>query len=76
MTKLNKKSFNDNYNKLKSISEDLRSQEEPDIDKMVEMVKTASEAYENCKKRLDDVQKAIEAYLPESKAMNKNQINK
>ncbi|NQY43468.1 MAG: exodeoxyribonuclease VII small subunit [Legionellales bacterium] len=67
MTKLGKKSFKSNYNTLKSISEVLRKQDDLDVDKMVEMVKSASEAYANCKQRLDDVQKAIEEYLPESK---------
>jgi exodeoxyribonuclease VII small subunit len=74
MSKAKKKhvSFNENYQKLKKISEELHSQKEPDIDSMVEMVKEASEAYTQCKQRLDDVQKAIEKYLPKDALMDKD----
>jgi exodeoxyribonuclease VII small subunit len=73
---MNKKSlgFNENYQKLKNISEELsqQSQGEPDIDGLLPKVEEATKAYRACKERLEAVKKALEEQLPDS---NQNGID-
>ena len=57
--------FNKNYLVLKEVAEKLRNQEEPDIDALVSMVTTASKAYDNCKTRLNEVQKLLNEHFEE-----------
>jgi len=58
-------SFNSSYTTLKDISETLRTQEDPDIDALIDMIKKASNAYDNCKTRLADVKKVLNEHMPE-----------
>jgi len=65
---MNEKSegFNDNYETLKQISDDLsrQSQGEPDIDGLIPKVERATAAYKACKARLDAVEKVLKEQLP------------
>lgn len=61
-------SFNQNYRTLKTIAERLRNQREPDIDALVEDVKTGMQAYQACKERLDAVEAALKEFLPPENA--------
>jgi len=64
----NSQGFNENYKKLKEISDDLsrQSQGEPDIDGLLPKVEEATKAYKACKERLDAVEKALAEQLPNS----------
>lgn len=61
----NSKSFSENYQKLKEIADALRSQTEPDIDAIIPMIETATQAYKQCKLRIEAVKEALKEYMPE-----------
>ncbi len=56
-------SFRENYAILKEIADQLRNQQEPDIDSLVPMVDNALNAYKNCIARLDEVDKMLKERL-------------
>jgi exodeoxyribonuclease VII small subunit len=56
-------SFKAQFDKLEQIAEDLRNQQEVDIDRLIPMVDEATKAYEFCKTRLDEVEKALNERL-------------
>jgi exodeoxyribonuclease VII small subunit len=60
MAKYSKKKFNDNYQRLKDIAEQLDTQQEPDIDKLIPLVEQATEAYKICQERIIGVQKILD----------------
>ena len=57
---MNKKelSFKEGYDILKKNAELLESQEEPDIDNLMQIVEESMSAYKACKSRVDAVQQA------------------
>jgi exodeoxyribonuclease VII small subunit len=56
-------SFKANYDRLEAIADELRNQEEADIDRLLPMVDEATKAYAFCKARLDEVEKALNERL-------------
>ena len=55
-------SFNENYETLKTIAEQIRNEgnkEIPDIDNLLPMVEKATAAYKACKVRLNAVEQAL-----------------
>ena len=67
-------SFNKNYETLKNIADQLRSESDkdiPDIDNLLPMVKEATLAYEACKERLSAVQEALNAFEESTSASQK-----
>ena len=52
-------SFKEGYEVLKKNAELLESQEEPDIDNLMNIVEKSMVAYKACKARVDAVQKAL-----------------
>jgi len=58
---MNKKelSFKEGYDILKKNAELLESQEEPDIDNLMQIVEESMSAYKTCKSRVDAVQQAL-----------------
>ena len=52
--------FKTNYDTLRSIAEKMRTQQEPDIDTLVEQVDISLNAYRICKDRLDTVKKMLD----------------
>ena len=58
-------SFKENYAILQDIAQQLRSQQEPDIDALIPMIEKATAAYKQCKARIDSVKQTFqENYLP------------
>ena len=58
--------FKKNYDNLRSIAEQMRSQQEPDIDQLIPQVDSALASYKVCKDRLDTVKKLLdERFGPE-----------
>jgi exodeoxyribonuclease VII small subunit len=58
--------FRDAYAVLQNHAETLRSQQEPNIDELVNIVTQSVEAYRVCKARIDAVEKALERTLSEA----------
>lgn len=52
-------SFKQGYDILKRNAELLESQEEPDIDNLMKIVKESMDAFKVCKSRVDSVQQAL-----------------
>lgn len=61
-----KQKFTPNYEILKEIAENLRLQREVNIDELVPMIEKATKAYKICKNRLEEVQIALEEYIPKN----------
>jgi exodeoxyribonuclease VII small subunit len=57
--------FTENYKQLNEIARTLRMQEEPDIDALVPMVETATQAYKVCKQRIEEVKLALKEHFKE-----------
>jgi|GEM_PF-3406949 len=62
--------FNQNYQILKEIADKFRRQANsensvPDIDSLVDDIERATQAYRQCKNRLEEVNKKLENILPE-----------
>lgn len=55
----NSESFKQNYEVLQTIANQLTNSQNVDIDQLVPMVDQATKAYQNCKSRLDAVEKAL-----------------
>ena len=58
------KTFKQNYDTLKRVSESIKNQNEPDIDAIVPLVDEALLAYSACKERLSMVKQALGEKLP------------
>ena len=56
-------SYKENYDKLRQIAERLNQPDELDIDELVPLVDEAAQAYQACKKRIEAVEKALNAKL-------------
>ncbi|HID01464.1 MAG TPA: exodeoxyribonuclease VII small subunit [Piscirickettsiaceae bacterium] len=56
-------SYKENYDKLRQIAERLDQPDELDIDELVPLVDEAAQAYQACKKRIEAVEKALNAKL-------------
>ena len=56
-------SFKAHFDKLEQIAEDLRNQQEVDIDRLIPMVDEATRAYNLCKSRIEAVEKALNQRL-------------
>ena len=52
-------SFKQGYNILKRNAELLESQEEPDIDNLMQIIEESMDAFKACKSRVDSVQQAL-----------------
>jgi len=52
-------SFKQGYDILKKNAELLESQQEPDIDNLMQIVEESMQAYKACKSRVDAVQTAL-----------------
>jgi exodeoxyribonuclease VII small subunit len=59
-------SFKANYAKLQKIANELRTQQEPDIDALIPMVEEATAAYKQCKNRIEAVKKAFLEHYPQA----------
>jgi len=62
--------FNQNYQILKEIADKFRRQANsensvPDIDSLVDDIERATQAYRQCKNRLQEVSKKLDSILPE-----------
>lgn len=55
--------FKDNYQKLQEIAQKLSYSDEIDIDELVPMVDEATRAYNQCKSRIEAVEKALSQRL-------------
>lgn len=55
----NQESFKANYELLQNIANQLTNSQSVDIDQLVPMVDQATKAYQNCKSRLEAVEKAL-----------------
>ena len=53
-------SFKEAYDTLRETAEELRSQDEPDIDTLATKVVRSVEAYKECEKRIAAVERALE----------------
>lgn len=53
-------SFREAYEALRDTADELRSQEEPDIDTLTTKVLRSVEAYKECETRINAVEKALE----------------
>lgn len=62
------KSFNASYQQLNNIAQKLRNQSEPDIDALVPMVQEATNAYQVCKERIEQVKLALQEHFKEQEA--------
>jgi exodeoxyribonuclease VII small subunit len=56
--------FTPNYEILKAIAENLRTQREANIDELIPMIEKATNAYKVCRDRLAAVKAALEQYIP------------
>lgn len=63
MSKKTSDSFQKNYTALEEIYNKLRSENVSDIDELLPMIKQATKAYESCKKRIEQVDKALQEHL-------------
>ena len=52
-------SFKQGYNIFKRNAELLESQEEPDIDNLMQIIEESMDAFKACKSRVDSVQQAL-----------------
>jgi exodeoxyribonuclease VII small subunit len=52
--------FKHHYDTLKRIAEQMRTQQEPDIDQLIPQVDSALASYKVCKDRLDTVKKLLD----------------
>lgn len=52
-------SFKEGFNILQKNAELLESQEQPDIDNLMQIVEESMKAYKACKSRVDAVQQAL-----------------
>lgn len=55
--------FKEAFQTLKSNADTLRTQQEPDIDLLLSIVKESNNAYQFCKKRIDAVEQELRATL-------------
>jgi exodeoxyribonuclease VII small subunit len=60
---MEEKTFRDAYEVLQRHAETLRTQDEPNIDDLLEIVNESVDAYKVCKQRIDAVEKALEEAL-------------
>lgn len=74
MTQKTPDNFRENYQKLQQIAQKLSQQGEVDIDELIPMVDEASKAYQNCKSRLDAVEKALSERLDKTDESNENTV--
>ena len=58
-------SFKQGYNILKRNAELLESQEEPDIDNLMQIIEESMDAFKACKSRVDSVQQALNEIFKE-----------
>lgn len=65
MTEPTENNFKTNFAELKSISEILRTQQEPDIDALIPMVEKGAKCYKFCKERIAAVNLAFAEQMPE-----------
>lgn len=56
-------SFKQSYTVLQKHAEALRTQREPNIDDLLQVVTESTEAYQNCQSRIDAVEKALNVVL-------------
>jgi len=57
--------YKKNFDRLKAIENEIRSQEEPDVDAIVPLVKEAMIVFSVCKKRLEAAKSALGEALPD-----------
>ncbi len=63
--------FQHHYANLRAIAEQMRSQQEPDLDELVPLVDSALESYHACRERLDTVKQMLdERFDPAHEARN------
>ena len=55
--------FQQHYNKLAQIAQQLPQQTELDIDRMLQLLADATQSYQICKQRIDDAKRALEQIL-------------
>lgn len=60
---MEEKTFRDAYEVLQRHAETLRTQDEPNIDDLLDIVNESVAAYKVCKQRIDAVEKALEEAL-------------
>jgi len=60
---MEEKTFRGAYEVLQRHAETLRTQDEPNIDDLLDIVNESVEAYKVCKQRIDAVEKALEEAL-------------
>lgn len=63
--------FITHYQKLQSISQQLKENTNPDIDEVLKQVKQAVESYQVCKDRLDAATKELDKIMQGVEAENK-----
>lgn len=56
-------SFKESYATLEAIAQQLSQTQDVDIDQLVPLVDEATQAYQNCKARLDAVEEALNSRL-------------
>lgn len=59
-------SFKEGFDILQKNAELLESQEQPDIDNLMQIVEASMNAYKTCKSRVDAVQQALNETFKES----------
>ena len=59
MSDLNEKSFIENYKILQCSVDELKNQEEADLDKIIPIIDEGLNAYKNCKSRIDKVKEML-----------------
>lgn len=60
---MEEKTFRDAYEVLQRHAETLRTQDEPNIDDLLDIVNESVDAYKVCRQRIDAVEKALEEAL-------------